>query len=106
MKRFRTKLIGPAIVVLSLFAIVGFGPKLISKWADQKIEAAEQHRRVTSPVYLEHDNQFKRNRYFMECKSMPAADVDGPDTCVTEAFSLFPDRDWKKIAADNAAKGL
>lgn len=96
-------LVGPLCL---LGALAYFGPKLVTAWADERIAAAEEHRRNTSPVYLEHENQFKRSRYFMECKSMPASDVDGPDTCVTEAFSLFPDRNWKKIAADNAAKGL
>ena len=104
--RLNTKLVRYVAILLFFFVLIALGPKYITRWADARIAAAEEHRRNTSPVYLEHENQFKRSRHFMECKSMPASDVDGPDTCVTEAFSLYPDRNWKKIAADNAAKGL
>lgn len=104
--RSKVKIVQYVIVLLFFFVVAGWGPEFITQWADQRMEATEQHRRMTSPVWLEHDNIQRRGRHFAECKEMPPLPGDGPYTCAEEAFSLFPNRNWKKIAADNAAKGL
>lgn len=71
------------------------------------LETEKRAKEQGSPVWLEYNNLKKRKAYFDECRGMPPLDGDIENaTCLSEAASLFPDRNWKQVAEENMKKGL
>lgn len=94
-------------IYVGLFMIIVGGLMYIPTYVHHKLEAEKFTREQGSPIWLEMDNLRKRKAYFDECRSMPKMEGDIKDiTCLSEAASLFPNRNWKEVAADNMQKGL
>jgi hypothetical protein len=93
-------------IYFGLFLIIVGGLMYLPDLAHYQINKAHFAKTKGSAVWLEHDNNMRRTQYYGECRQMPKLVGDAPETCAGEAFSLFPDRNWKLVAEENMKKGL
>jgi len=85
----------------ALMICVGIAMSL-PQMAGKKIDRDHFAHTQGSPIWLERDNNVRRGLYFNECIKMPGIQGDIPRvTCAGEANSLYPDRNWKKVAEEN-----
>lgn len=90
---------------MAMVTVGGF--MYIPTYVHHKLQVEKRVREQGSPVWLELNNLEKRKRYFDECRSMPKLEGDISDvTCLSEANSLFPNRNWKEVAAMNMKEGV
>lgn len=89
-------------IYFGLLLIIIGGLMYIPTYVHNKLQAEKHAKEQGNPVWLEMDNIRKRKAYFDGCRTMPKLEGDIPNiTCLGEANSLYPDRNWKQVAADN-----
>jgi hypothetical protein len=89
-------------MLMVCMCLISYIPKIVHR----KLSADQFAHTQGNPVWLERNNNMARGNYLAECKTMPKLEGDSPLTCAGEAFSLFPDRNWKQVAEENMKKDL
>lgn len=71
-------------------------------WASHKMEKAYHNGQLSSPVYLEMENNRKRKELYDKCIGRG----DEQLACTKRMYDFYPDRNWKQIAEKNKSEGM
>lgn len=87
---------------LGLFLIIVGLLMYVPDWARHKQEKAYRNGQLSSPVWLEQENNRKRKELYDKCVGRG----DQAMGCTTRSYEFYPDRNWKQIAEKNKAEGM